>query len=302
MKNKLIIILSSLIVIVIAFVITIKIINNNKMNNIIEEVKNDIAFKVEDFYVHFNKYTYTNMGSLNINAKYKGAHGEAYPANYTYDFKLVDYNLYIGDDIGYGIQTIDEQIINVINSLSSIKYQDDFIKIVNTEEVNDGVIITLDNELFNKVFNTKYDNIKLLINVEGFIKELSSYTLTLDDVVIKVNDLKINIKESSNEINIILNKNGYSLSLNDKLKMNVFYLDNKNQYNIVINDKVILIETRDNEIYSVLSSEAAIYHSLELTYKFGIANINENIQYDDMNIVPLIRYLNNIDYNFGGIK
>ena len=67
-------------------------------------------------------------------------------------------------------------------------------------------------------------------------------------------------------------------------------------------DMIRVIKTKENEIYSVLSSEAAIYHSLELNYQFGNASINENVQYEDMNIVPLIRYLNNIDYNFGGIK
>lgn len=302
MKNKLIILFSSLIVIVIAFVITLKVINNNKMNNIIEEVKTDIIDKVEEFYVNFNKYKYTNSGTLNINAKYKGAHGEAYPASYTYDFKLVDNNLHIGNDEGYGIQTINDQILSIINKLVSINYEDDFIKIVKKENVSNGVLVTLDSEPFNKVFNTKYQNIKLLINVEGFIKKLSNYTISLDNVVIKVDNLKINIKESENEMNIILNKNGYSLVFNDIFKMNVFYLDNKNQYNIVIDNKVILIETKENEIYSVLSSEAAIYHSLELNYQFGNASINENVQYEDMNIVPLIRYLNNIDYNFGGIK
>lgn len=302
MKNKLIILFSSLIVIVIAFVITLKVINNNKMNNIIEEVKTDIIDKVEEFYVNFNKYKYTNSGTLNINAKYKGAHGESYPASYTYDFKLVDNNLHIGNDEGYGIQTINAQILSIINKLVSINFEDDFIKIVKKENVSNGVLVTLDSEPINKVFNTKYQNIKLLINVEGFIKKLSNYTISLDNVVIKVDNLKINIKESENEMNIILNKNGYSLVFNDIFKMNVFYLDNKNQYNIVIDNKVILIETKENEIYSVLSSEAAIYHSLELNYQFGNASINENVQYEDMNIVPLIRYLNNIDYNFGGIK
>lgn len=297
MKNKLIILFSSFIVTVIVFVITLKVINNKKIDNIIEDVNKDIVNKVDDFYNHINKYRYTNTGSLNINAKYKGAHGEAYPANYLYDFELINGSMYIGDETGYGIQTIDKQIINIINKIEDINYNNNFIKIVKKDNIPDGILLTLDNELFNKVFNTKYQNINLKINIDGFIKKLNNYILTLDNIVIKVDDLRINIKESNNQINIILNKNGYSLVLNDKLKMNVFYLDNKNQYNIVINNKVILVETKENEIYLVLSNEAAIYHSLELIFKFGSSSINKDIKYEDMNVIPLIRYLKNIDFN-----
>ena len=49
----------------------------------------------------------------------------------------------------------------------------DCIKIVKKENVSNGVLVTLDSEPINKVFNTKYQNIKLLINPSKCINSSS---------------------------------------------------------------------------------------------------------------------------------
>lgn len=250
---------------------------------------NEKIIKVGDYARNIN-ISFNKTGKIKLNALYKGAHGESNPSEFNYNFSL-DNGIYIveNDD---GFLEFDMSILTkIIDTFASLKTLEPEL-IVNKTTKNNNIVYELDKDIINQIYSTDFKTITIDVKTNGFIKQVSSYSLRLDDYVININDKKIEVN-GKNNITLTFGNKGYSLNINDKLKMNVI---NYYQYNILINDTSLFLELTDEGFYLSALTTHAIYNSLEITGVYENADIEKNKEVDPI-LNPLYRYFNEVSFD-----
>lgn len=250
---------------------------------------NEKIIKVGDYARNIN-ISFNKTGKIKLNALYKGAHGESNPSEFNYNFSLNN-GVYIVENED-GFLEFDMSILTkIIDTFASLKTLEPEL-IVNKTTKNNIIVYELDKDIINQIYSTDFKTITIDVKTNGFIKQVSSYSLRLDDYVININDKKIEVN-GKNNITLTFGNKGYSLNINDKLKMNVI---NYYQYNILINDTSLFLELTDEGFYLSALTTHAIYNSLEITGVYENANIEKNKEVDPI-LNPLYRYFNEVSFD-----
>lgn len=250
---------------------------------------NEKIIKVGDYARNIN-ISFNKTGKIKLNALYKGAHGESNPSEFNYNFSL-DNGIYIVENED-GFLEFDMSILTkIIDTFASLKTLEPEL-IVNKTTKNNIIVYELDKDIINQIYSTDFKTITIDVKTNGFIKQVSSYSLRLDDDVININDKKIEVN-GKNNITLTFGNKGYSLNINDKLKMNVI---NYYQYNILINDTSLFLELTDEGFYLSALTTHAIYNSLEITGVYENADIEKNKEVDPI-LNPLYRYFNEVSFD-----
>lgn len=250
---------------------------------------NEKIIKVGDYARNIN-ISFNKTGKIKLNALYKGAHGESNPSEFNYNFSL-DNGIYIVENED-GFLEFDMSILTkIIDTFASLKTLEPEL-IVNKKTKNNNIVYELDKDIINQIYSTDFKTITIDVKTNGFIKQVSSYSLRLDDYVININDKKIEVN-GKNNITLTFGNKGYSLNINDKLKMNVI---NYYQYNILINDTSLFLELTDEGFYLSALTTHAIYNSLEITGVYENADIEKNKEVDPI-LNPLYRYFNEVSFD-----
>lgn len=250
---------------------------------------NEKIIKVGDYARNIN-ISFNKTGKIKLNALYKGAHGESNPSEFNYNFSL-DNGIYIVENED-GFLEFDMSILTkIIDTFASLKTLEPEL-IVNKTTKNNIIVYELDKDIINQMYSTDFKTITIDVKTNGFIKQVSSYSLRLDDYVVNINDKKIEVN-GKNNITLTFGNKGYSLNINDKLKMNVI---NYYQYNILINDTSLFLELTDEGFYLSALTTHAIYNSLEITGVYENADIEKNKDVDPI-LNPLYRYFNEVSFD-----
>lgn len=257
-------------------------------DNVINDL-NEKIIKVGDYARNIN-INFNKTGKIKLNALYKGAHGESNPSEFNYNFSL-DNGIYIVENED-GFLEFDMSILTkIIDTFASLKTLEPEL-IVNKTTKNNIIVYELDKDIINQIYSTDFKTITIDVKTNGFIKQVSSYSLRLDDYVININDKKIEVN-GRNNITLTFGNKGYSLNINGKLKMNVI---NYYQYNILINDTSLFLELTDEGFYLSALTTHAIYNSLEITGVYENADIEKNKEVDPI-LNPLYRYFNEVSFD-----
>ena len=250
---------------------------------------NEKIIKVGDYARNIN-ISFNKTGKIKLNALYKGAHGESNPSEFNYNFSLNNGVYIIENEDGF--LEFDMSILTkIIDTFASLKTLEPEL-IVNKTTKNNNIIYELDKDIINQIYSTDFKTITIDVKTNGFIKQVSGYSLRLDDYVVNINDKKIEVN-GKNNITLTFGNKGYSLNINDKLKMNVI---NYYQYNILINDTSLFLELTDEGFYLSALTTHAIYNSLEITGVYENADIEKNKEFDPI-LNPLYRYFNEVSFD-----
>ncbi len=250
---------------------------------------NEKIIKVRDYARNIN-ISFNKTGKIKLNALYKGAHGESNPSEFNYNFSLNNGVYIIENEDGF--LEFDMSILTkIIDTFASLKTLEPEL-IVNKTTKNNNIIYELDKDIINQIYSTDFKTITIDVKTNGFIKQVSGYSLRLDDYVVNINDKKIEVN-GKNNITLTFGNKGYSLNINDKLKMNVI---NYYQYNILINDTSLFLELTDEGFYLSALTTHAIYNSLEITGVYENADIEKNKEVDPI-LNPLYRYFNEVSFD-----
>lgn len=289
MKKKYLLI-SIPIVLIIIVLITILILTNKTskyVDDSIDQIRSGLNF--------LKQHKYQTNGRLKVTASYKGAHGEHYPRGFDYFFNttLTDDLLVvtIGNNEEYVTKEYRSELYEIMDSLKNADTTKlDYLKLTEDNK--------LDVDIINDVFKTDYKVCTIDVTTKGLLKKYESSTIKCDEILtIKLEENKATINYGKNIIKIDINEAGFSLSINDKLKMNSFYEDNKNRYNIVIDDSVYYLETMDGKIYLKANTQAAIYNAMEVEVTYDDVVVNKIIPLEEIEI-PIYRYFNEIKFDY----
>lgn len=291
MKRKLTIIISILIALLLIISIYIVIINNGYTNRQID----NFIDRYEEFYKYISMHPIYDEGTLDINANYRGAHGENYPNRFVFDYKLDNSNIIFSNGDGYREYGYDNKIFEFIKNIRKLD-KNTLRKIIDESKI-EGNRIIIDREKINDITDLSIDNMSITFESENIVKRLKRIVIDIDNMEISIQGDNIKINYKDNVININKNSAGYYLSINDNLKMNAFLNDNKNTYSIIIKDKVLRVEVSDTELIVFGGFESAIYNSIEITSNKNKSNIVKNRELE-LNDIPVLRYFTNADLSF----
>lgn len=291
MKRKLIGIISILIVLLLIIIVNIICMN---IGYIDRQIDNFLS-KYQSFYNYINEHPIYDEGKIDINANYRGAHGENYPNKFAFDYKLNDGSVLFSNSEGYKEYKYDNRIYEIIRRIRKID-EKTLSSLLKEAKIQNNKLI-IDANRVNDITGASIESINVTFESTNLIKKLKRTIINIDDIKITIEDKNINIDYGSNNINIKINSSGYYLNINDSLKMNAYLNENKNTYSIIIGDKVLRIEVSDNELSVFGGFESAIYNSIEVTLtkeKASIVNINEL----ELNDIPILRYFTNTHLSF----
>lgn len=264
------------------------VVNKDFMNNTVNEVLNE----VDSLNKYLNKYDYKTSGFLNVSAKYKGAHGESFPSDFSYKFKYENDALNIIDKSDYIRVVNNDKVLYFMKMISKLTKHDVVVKSINRNK------ITLDVNKINKKLNTKYNKAYIIVKSTGIVKKVDSIDIIVDDIKISKSKNEYNISYDGNDIYVSTSKLGYTLKVNNIFKMNAFFKKEKDSYSVVINDYVFLIELKNNEIDVKASSPSAIYNGMDIVATFDNDVNTDNLLIDNSIKNPIKRYLDSADLSY----
>lgn len=257
-------------------------------SDVIGSINKDISLISE--YARNLSINFDKSGTVKLNALYKGAHGESNPNEFNYNFKMNNGIITLENEQGFVNYDL-SKIYNLVNTFSSIK---SFAKelIVDKNVKYSKTTYKVDQYLINEIYNTNFSEVLIEVNTTGFIKKVKEYVIVLDDYKISTRKNKIVIQGKDNKITLTTSNKGYSLNINDKLKVNVidFY-----QYNIFINGTSLFMELTDNNFYLNALTTHAIYNALEITGTYDNVSISKT-QEAKKEENPINRYFNEVDF------
>lgn len=282
-------------IIILVLIIFLNVFCISTIYNDYELIKKNIINEINENILTIGNYArnisvFDKSGTLSLVASYKGAHGESNPHDFSYSFNSSNNNIFITNEDGINSYNI-SSITNIINRISSLK---EFAPELIIEEKiqNNKIIYTIDKYLINEIYDTNFNNISIEVNTIGLIKKIKNYQIKIDDYIIKKESNKLIIENDLNKVTLSFGNNGYSLNINDKLKINVvdFY-----QYNININGTSFFLELTDVGFYLTALTSHAIYNSLEIEANYEDI---EEIENKEINLnSPINRYFSEIDFN-----
>lgn len=288
MKKRIILIIAIVIVLLIGIFCWF-IINNNKIE---EKALDLIDTHIKDIDNFVNKYKVMNKGILEVSANYKGAHGESYPAEFTYNYELAD-KLYMENE-EYTYLDINESVFDMVNNITNIGELD--VYKYNKKDVRNSVTIYYyDVEYINNIFNTNFKKVEIKVFTKGILKIVDYIEIDLDELKITIDNKELNIIYNNNDIDLVKNDSGYYLSINGKLKCNIFVNDDNSSFSIVLNNTVYYLEMSDDGLIIKFTSSAAIYNNIDIKVKYVDKELTKKKLADNFDDNPIIRYLSKSD-------
>lgn len=286
MKKKIILISGIVVLLFIILASVLITLNNNKLE---DKALSLIETHVKDISSFISKYDIKANGVVNISANYKGAHGESYPAEFTYNYELTD-KLYFEDE-EYTYLDINADVLDIVKNLKDINKFD--VYKYKTKNVNKNAIIyTYDFDVFK--------NFQVKIFTKGLIKKVDYIEVDIDDYKITVDKNKIDVVVGHNDIEIVKNNTGYYLSINGKLKCNIFINKDNYTFSIVLNNMVYYLEINNEGLVIKFNSSSAIYNSIDMKVKYDDNKLNKNKLSSNFDDNPIIRYLSRVILVYGG--
>ncbi|MCH5167790.1 MAG: hypothetical protein J1F35_07910 [Erysipelotrichales bacterium] len=290
MRNKLLTCFTIIIALILDSILLFNIASYDKVLINAVNIINERTTEINHF---LTKYKIEKSGTLEVSANYRGAHGENYPSEYTYNYRLLD-KLYL-EDKEYAEINYDKKILSLFNKLTKLK-DIDLSNCSNTKRKNGKLIITCDKNYINDILETNFKNIEVTVYTDGLFKEINHITINLDDINLTLNGNDLTIEYLDNSIKISFNGSNYYVNVNDLLKANII-INDVYSCSIVINDKVYYVEVRDNELYIKFNSQAAIYNSVSITAKYGSVTLEKEKLIDKLTDNPIANYIENSDFN-----
>ena len=218
-KKILIILITFIVVFILDSVIIFNFVNKDKVINNALSIVNE---KIDDISLFLNKYDIGKKGILDVNVNYRGAHGENYPSKYSYKYELTD-KLYLEDE-EYAYINVDNNVLDIFHKLSKLENINlDMCSNINNNK--NSFEITCDNEYINKILNTNFKKINILIYTKGLVKEIDYVVINLDDIKLTFNKDELTINYLNNNIKISFNGSNYYVNINDLLKANIMITD-----------------------------------------------------------------------------
>lgn len=291
MKRKIVGIILIIIVVLLIAIGSILLINKDYTDKQIDS----FLAKYDAFYQYISAHPIYDEGDIDVNANYRGAHGENYPNRFTFDYKLDDSLVLLSNESGYKEYTSDNRIYKLIEGIRKLDINN-LNKILKESKIEDNKVI-IDGNKISEITGLNIDNISITFNSSNIIKKLKRIDIDIDDIKISIEDNNIKIDYKDNNINIKINSSGYYMNINEKLKMNAFLNSNKNTYSIIIKDKVLSIEISDTDLKVLGGFESAIYNSIELMISKEEKIIEKGNELE-INDIPILRYFTNTDLSF----
>lgn len=288
MKKKVIV------VITLSLVITVSLVLYNFMyfskKETINYVTNEIKTSLDLINDIVGKFPVKNIGTVEVTANYKGAHGENYPAVFNYNYELSD-KLYL-ENGEFGYINIDSNLKKMVNIFLNLKKLD----LTNYEisKSDDKYILTYDEKAINEVLKTTFNKINVSIEAKDIFKKEKNIQIDLDDIHIDILKKDIVIKYQGILTYISLDSDLCYLNVNNKLKMNLFMKDNYSS-NIVWNGQVYTLLLEDEGFLLKFNTSASIYNSISMTFKYEDVILNKNNKLENFKDNPIIRYISESD-------
>ena len=288
MKNKkTIIFIICLVVILFLAIGILGIISVNKGKDAIKRGHNELEHAAEVVFAYATAKNLGYHGDLKVKASYKGAHGEKHPAYFDlqYEIDINNLNVLAGDAKGYNEDKINSKLLNFVRILRTTT-KEEYLKIFKD----------LDVKAFNELFNTNYKTMKLNVEKKGFFSDYQFCELLLDDDKLTINDSSYKLTIGNNTIELKANTSGYSLNINNILKMNVFPDKDIDKYNIVVDGYSFYVTVSNQKMTLSTSSQSAIYNGLDLEFIYNDKQVDKTtkIEYDE---IPIFRYFKGVEIN-----
>lgn len=258
-------------------------------DSVTDNVLKDLNADLVSLNKYVNKYNIPLKGTTKMSANYKGAHGESFPRDFKFNYELEGNILYFSNEEGYTKLELDQRLVSLYNMFKK-DIKEDILKVKEEKKDGNSINVTLDIDLINKHFDTEFKKCEVTINKKNAMSsEIKDITIVLDDYIITVDGNKYKIMYNDNKIDISVVKTGYSLAINDNVKMNAIYEDSVDKYNIIVDNYVYSLSISDNNVKFTPNSRASIYNSIETSF------IGENVSVDkskesDIKNNPLTRY------------
>ena len=240
-----------------------------------------------------SRYEIKKSGKLEISANYRGAHGENFPHDFKFNYAVSGNKLYFENDKGYNTLSLNKELISFLSSLNK-KIEDDKLHISNSVVNFTTASLNLNAEYINSVYNTSFKEISSTIYFSNFLsKNVEKTVIKLDDITItKIgNSYVINVDDY--EIKFNFNKSGYSISINDDIKLNAFTETTNDRYTLVVGKYVYSFNVKGDGIDFVASTGASIYNSFNCiaTYEDVELKLAKEL---DIEANPITRYFSEV--------
>ncbi len=269
------------ILIIVGILITLG--NKNNINSELAELKTFYTSFIKDC----QKFSIADKGEVKVNADYKGAHGESLPREFSYSFLNLNTELLFESEAGYNILFADKEFLYLLTKEYTVP--DDKIKL--NHEVRENTY-----ELKFEDANISYQKGEVSFEEEGFLrKKITKVTITLDDTLYTWEKDKLTINEKGNTTIIVKNSNGYSVSYNDTIKMNLV-TNKETRADVVMNQYSYSIEKVKEDTKVTMNTPASIYNRLELIFTPKNVEIKKKKEAPKQEN-PIIRYFDEIKGN-----
>lgn len=258
---------------------------NNELTSMIKDF-NELSTKI-------NRYEIKESGKLDISANYKGAHGENFPHDFEFNYALKENKLYFENDKGYNSLNINKDLINFLKSLSN-KIDADKIQLSHSEVKFTTASVKLNVGYINKIYNTSFKEITANIYFENFLsRHVQKIVIKIDNITLtKIgNSYVIDVDDYNIKFNF--NKQGYSLNINNDIKLNAFTETTNDRYSLVVGKYVYSFSVKGDGIDFVASTGASIYNSINViaTYEDVELELEKELDKEDN---PITRYFSEV--------
>ncbi len=274
-------------------------INNYREAYLVNRSLSLISSYSEKLHESVGRYDVGLTGTIDVKANYKGAHGENYPAQYNYNFEVSD-KLYF-EDTSLSYFDINTEWLKVFSVLGRLKNLDLKKYLDITTEKND-IVVSYDAKYINDILGSEFENTYVKIHTRGITRKFDKIVITLDEIVVTINDKEIIVNSDGNEIRIVPNDAGFFIAINNILKGNIFVNDDNCSGSLVIGDRVYYFEVSGDNAIVKFSNEASIYNSIEMNVHFSkleLKKMSVSANFDDN---PIIRYLSEARYSLWNPK
>lgn len=240
-----------------------------------------------------NKYQIKKIGKIDVLANYKGAHGENFPHDFSFKYALKNNKIYFENEDGYNTLTINQDLFSFINGLTA-KINVDDVKLFNDSTNLPSAKVNIDSKYLNKLYGTNFKTIEVTVYFGNILsKNIDKTIIKIDNITItKINkNYVINVDDYNIKFNF--NKSGYSLNINDNIKMNVFNEVNSDRYTLVVGNYVYSFTLNGESLDFVASTGASIYNSIKVIAHYEDTQLKLEREIDKKDN-PITRYFSEV--------
>lgn len=257
-----------------------------------EELKT-ILTDFNDISTKLNRYEIKKSGTLAISANYKGAHGENFPHDFEFSYALKDNKIYFENKDGYNSLNFNKDLITLLKSLNN-KIETDKVRASNSTIGFIESSLNLNAEYINNIYKTSFKDITATVYFNNILsKHVEKTVIKVDDITITKIGKSYTIDVDDYHIKFNFNKNGYSLNINDHIKMNAFNETTNDRYTLVIGEYVYSFTIKGEGIDFVASTGASIYNSVNVVAEYSDIELKLEKELD-VKDNPITRYFSEV--------